>query len=60
VIVLAEAAEKAEEIDVVRAQRARDRSAERLGRPGDESVDVLRAQGALTRALVRIEVAGKT
>jgi F-type H+-transporting ATPase subunit epsilon len=60
VIVLAEVAEKAEEIDVARAQRARDRAAEQLGRPGDESVDVLRAQGALTRALVRIEVAGKT
>jgi len=60
VIILAEAAEKAEEIDVARSQRARDRALERMARWGDESIDVLRAQASLTRALTRIEVAEKT
>lgn len=59
VIILAEAAEKAEEIDAARSQRARDRAVERLARWGDESIDVLRAQTSLTRALTRIEVAEK-
>lgn len=60
VIVLAEAAERAEEIDVARAERARDRALARLARWGDESIDVLRAQTALARALTRIEVAAKS
>jgi len=60
VIILAEAAEKAEEIDIARAQRARDRAVERMARWGDESIDVLRAQASLARALIRIEVAEKT
>jgi F-type H+-transporting ATPase subunit epsilon len=60
VIILAEAAEKAEEIDVARAQQARDRAVERMARWGDESIDVLRAQVSLARALTRIEVAEKT
>jgi F-type H+-transporting ATPase subunit epsilon len=57
VIILAESAEKAEEIDIARAQRARDRAMERIARWGDESINVLRAQAALTRALTRLEVA---
>lgn len=60
VIILAEAAEKAEEIDIARAQRARDRAVERMARWGDESIDVLRAQASLARALTRIEVAEET
>jgi len=60
VVVLADAAEKAEEIDVTRAERARQRAMEQLGRREDETVDVARAEGAVTRALTRIEVAGKT
>ena len=60
VIILAEAAEKAEEIDAARSQRARDRALERLARWGDESIDVLRAQVSLARALTRLEVAEKT
>jgi len=60
VIILAEAAEKAEEIDIARAQRARDRAVERMARWGDESIDVLRAQASLARALTRIEVAAKS
>ena len=60
VIILAEAAEKAEDIDIARAQRARDRAVERMARWGDESIDVLRAQASLARALTRIEVAEET
>jgi F-type H+-transporting ATPase subunit epsilon len=60
VVVLADAAEKAEEIDVTRAERARQRAMEQLARREDETVDVARAEGSLTRALTRIEVAGKT
>jgi F-type H+-transporting ATPase subunit epsilon len=60
VIILAEAAERAEEIDVARAQRARDRAVERIGRWGDESVDVLRAQASFARALTRLEVAQRS
>lgn len=60
VVVLADAAERAEEIDVARAERARQRALELLGRREDETVDVARAEGALTRALTRIEVAGRS
>ncbi len=60
VVVLADVAEQAEEIDIVRAQQARDRALELLRRWGDETVDVVRAEGSLTRALTRIEVAAKT
>jgi F-type H+-transporting ATPase subunit epsilon len=60
VIILAEAAEKAEEIDIARAQRARDRAVERMAQSGDESIDVLRAQVSLARALIRLEVAQRT
>ena len=59
VIILAETAEKAEEIDVDRATRARDRAEERLRRWGDETIDFARASAALQRALTRLEVAAK-
>ncbi len=59
VVILAEIAERAEEIDVARAEAARRRAEERLRQWGDETVDFARAQGALQRALTRLEVAGK-
>lgn len=59
VIVLADTAEKAEEIDVARAELARQRALERLAQR-EEAIDVVRAEGALTRAFTRIEVAAKT
>jgi F-type H+-transporting ATPase subunit epsilon len=57
VIVLAENAERPDEIDRERAQRARER-AERLlaGREGAD-IDYARAQAALARALIRLQVA---
>ena len=58
VIVLAEISERAEEIDLARAQTARDRAQARLAKPGAD-VDWDRATFALKRALVRLQVAGK-
>lgn len=57
VTVLADVAERAEEIDVDRALRARDRAKKRLTErpPG---LDVLRAELALKRALTRLKAAG--
>jgi F-type H+-transporting ATPase subunit epsilon len=61
VIILAEAAERAEEIDVDRAERARRRAEERLDAwfGGKEEIDFARAEGALYRAVNRMEVARK-
>jgi F-type H+-transporting ATPase subunit epsilon len=59
VVVLAEIAERSEEIDVERAREARDRAQERLRHLDDPDLDITRAQAALQRALVRLQVAGK-
>lgn len=58
VIVLAEVAERGEELEVERARQARQRAEERLKKP-DPDVDWNRAQVALERALIRLQVAGK-
>jgi F-type H+-transporting ATPase subunit epsilon len=60
VIVLAETAERAEEIDVARAERARDRARERLATWGEEEpIDISEIEAALAGAMTRIEVAAK-
>ncbi len=61
VIVLAETAERAEEIDAARAERARERAEGRLHDwgAGDERIDFTRAEAALHRALTRLQVAVK-
>jgi F-type H+-transporting ATPase subunit epsilon len=56
--VLAEIAERAEEIDVKRAQEALKRAQELIAKGGD-NVDWDRASAALQRALVRIQVVSK-
>lgn len=56
--VLAETAERANEIDVDRAMKAKDRAEQRLTKGGDD-VDYDRARIALQRALIRIQVAQK-
>ena len=58
VTILARAAERADEIDVARAQAAKQRAEEalRTATPGGELEE---AQGALQRANTRLEVAGK-
>jgi F-type H+-transporting ATPase subunit epsilon len=58
VSVLAETAERAAEIDIARAERARKRAEERLS-SGDPNLDWDRATIALQRALIRIQVARK-
>jgi len=55
VIVLADAAERVEEIDVARAEEARRRAQELLKERIPE-VEAVRAQAALLRALARLEV----
>jgi F-type H+-transporting ATPase subunit epsilon len=56
--VLAETAERAQEIDIERATRAKERAEKRLSQGGDE-VDYNRALVALERAVVRIQVSRK-
>ncbi|ATY86239.1 F0F1 ATP synthase subunit epsilon [Kyrpidia spormannii] len=57
VTVLAEAAELPEEIDVVRAERARERAERRLAEKGRPDIDYVRAELALKRALNRLRAA---
>lgn len=56
VIVLADAAERAEDIDVVRAQQARERAQLALERR-ESATDLAAAQAALQRALIRLRIA---
>jgi len=58
VIILADAAERAEEIDVRRAEEAKRRAEERLRQPTPE-VDMAEAEASLHRALARLEVVEK-
>jgi F-type H+-transporting ATPase subunit epsilon len=53
VIILADAAELAEEIDADRARRAKERAEERLRSKAAE-IDLVRAEAALLRALARL------
>ncbi|MGH9313593.1 MAG: F0F1 ATP synthase subunit epsilon [Vicinamibacterales bacterium] len=55
VTILAQIAEKAEEVDVVRAQSAKSRAEERLARAQVE-VDFERARIALLKSLIRLQV----
>jgi F-type H+-transporting ATPase subunit epsilon len=55
VLVLADSAEKAEDIDVERAKAARARAEERLRKA--EEVDFARAESSLERSLTRLQVA---
>jgi F-type H+-transporting ATPase subunit epsilon len=55
VVVLADTAERAEEIDIARAEEAKRRAEERL-RARAEEVDVARAEAALRRSLMRLKV----
>jgi len=55
IIVLADAAERAEEIDIARAEEAKRRAEERLALPAD--VDSARAEAALRRSLARLRIA---
>ncbi len=56
VTLLAEAAEWPEEIDLERAQSAKERAQKLIDQKGDGEVNVARAEAALQRALARIDI----
>jgi len=58
VIVLADASERAEDIDLARAEAARKRAQERLANK-EPDIDKAAVEAALRRAIARIEVAQK-
>ncbi|ABB37785.1 ATP synthase F1, epsilon subunit [Oleidesulfovibrio alaskensis G20] len=55
VTILAESAERAEDIDIERARKAQQRAEERL-KAEREKIDATRAEAALKRALARLQV----
>ncbi|NOZ25439.1 MAG: F0F1 ATP synthase subunit epsilon [Nitrospirae bacterium] len=57
VLILADSAERAEDIDVERARNAMRRAEERLRK--QEQIDFARAQAALDRAMIRVQLAEK-
>jgi F-type H+-transporting ATPase subunit epsilon len=59
VSVLAQVAERAEDIDAERAEAAKRRAEERLARPAVPDIDAERARIALMRALIRLQVSGR-
>ncbi|MCM3693069.1 F0F1 ATP synthase subunit epsilon [Neobacillus niacini] len=59
VTILAQAAEKAEDIDVERALRAKERAEQRMRDQKVEDIDFRRAELALQRAINRLTVTGK-
>jgi F-type H+-transporting ATPase subunit epsilon len=59
VIVLANVAERADEIDVARAESAKRRAEERIGQ-GAVEINHARAEAALRRSMMRLKVAEKS
>ena len=58
VIILADRAERPEEIDRARAEQAKERAERRLsGRGSDDATDYARATAALARAMIRLQTA---
>jgi F-type H+-transporting ATPase subunit epsilon len=57
VTVLADAAERAEEIDLARAEEARQRAEELMKQRREDKVDYVRAEAMLRRSLVRLKAA---
>ncbi len=57
VIILADACERAEEIDIERAEEAKRRAEKRLTEKYVPEVDAARAEAAMRRALLRLKVA---
>ncbi len=59
VLILADSLESVENIDVDRAESAKQRAKERLARKSEEKIDVARAESALARSVNRIKIAEK-
>ncbi len=61
VTVLAQIAERAQDIDIVRAERAKQRAEERLAKPSAQGdLDFERARVAMMKSLIRLQVASRT
>lgn len=62
VTILAEVAESGPDVDQARAESARDRAEDRLGRQteADTDLDFDRARAALARSMIRLQVASKS
>jgi F-type H+-transporting ATPase subunit epsilon len=58
VTILAQIAERADEIDIARAEAAKRRAEERLARPASD-VDFERARIAMMKSLIRLQVASR-
>jgi F-type H+-transporting ATPase subunit epsilon len=59
ITILAQSAELPEDIDVNRAQAAKERAERRIAESGKEAADFKRAQLSLQRAMARLQVAQK-
>jgi len=59
VIVLADSAERAEEIDITRAEEAKKRAEQRLEEKHTVPVEAAKIEAALRRSLIRLKVATK-
>ena len=59
VLVLADSFEKVEDIDLDRAERAKQRAEERLKKKKENEIDEVRAEAALKRAMNRINASHK-
>ena len=59
VLILVDSLERVDEIDVERAERAKQRAEERLSKKHEEKVDIARAEAALKRALNRLAATSK-
>ena len=57
VIILADSAERAEEIDIARAEEARERAQELMEQKQREDVDFARVEASLRRSVIRLKVA---
>ena len=60
VSVLAQSAERAEDIDISRAEASKRRAEDRLSKPSTTDFDAERARIAMLRALTRLQVARQT
>jgi len=59
VLILVHSIEKVDDIDVERAERAKQRAEERLAKKKLEKIDVVRAEAALKRAINRLSATSK-
>ena len=57
VIILADSAERAVEIDIARAEEAQRRAEEAMAQKQRQDVDFIRAEAALRRSMIRLKVA---